>query len=135
MSMLFGLPVSGSMSYSPLIVTNAKGPAWITGGLQGPEGSAFAVLVSFLLLFWMVRVTGDLKHKYGFAAIVPAGIPVDLNAASRAQHEAAMGETAPQQPLLVQILPAQPAAPTAGSEPAPEQQPLSEVPPSTSEPQ
>jgi len=80
------------MSYSPLIVTNAKGPAWITGGLQGPEGSAFAVLVSFLLLFWMVRVTGDLKHKYGFAAIVPAGIPVDLNAASRAQHEAAMGE-------------------------------------------
>jgi membrane protease YdiL (CAAX protease family) len=135
MSMLFGLPVSGSMSYSPLIVTNAKGPAWITGGLQGPEGSAFAVLVSFLLLFWMVRATGDLKHKYGFAEIVPGGIPVDLDEASRAQHEAAMGEVAPQQPSLVQIFPAQPAAPTAGSEPAPEQQPLSEVPPSTSEPQ
>jgi hypothetical protein len=129
MSMLFGLPVSGSMSYSPLIVTNAKGPAWITGGLQGPEGSAFAVLVSFLLLFWMVRVTGDLKHKYGFAEIVPGGIPVDLDAASRAEHEAAMGETVPQQPALVQILPAQPPAPAAGSEPAPEEQPRSEVPP------
>ncbi len=155
MSMLFGLPVSGSMSYSPLIVTNAKGPAWVTGGLQGPEGSAFAVLVTFLLLFWMVRVTGDLKHKYGFAAIVPGGIPVDLDAASRAQHEAAMGEVAPQQPSLVQILPAQAAvpapesqpvpavfseapdaaAPTANSESASEQNPVNETPPSPSEPQ
>lgn len=134
MSMLFGLPVSGSMSYSPLIVTNAKGPAWVTGGLQGPGGSAFAVLVSFLLLFWMVRVTGELKHKYGFAAIVPGGIPVDLDAASRAQHEAAMGETTPQQSSLVQILPAQPAAP-AESDSNPEQKSTSKERPSTSEPQ
>jgi CAAX protease family protein len=111
MSMLFGLPVSGSMSYSPLIVTNARGPAWISGGGQGAEGSAFAVLVSFLLLFWMVRVTADLKHKYGYAEIVPAGIPVDLDAAARAQHEAAMATAEPQPPSLVQILPAQPAAP------------------------
>jgi membrane protease YdiL (CAAX protease family) len=107
MSMLFGLPVSGSMNYSPILVTNAVGPAWITGGSQGPEGSAFAVLVSFLLLFWMVRVTGDLKHKYGYAEIVPAGIPVDIDAAARQQHEAAMGEAAPQPPALVQILPAE----------------------------
>jgi membrane protease YdiL (CAAX protease family) len=111
MSMLFGLPISGSMNYSPIFVTNAVGPAWITGGTQGPEGSGFAVLVSLLLLFWMVRLTGDLKHKYGYAEIVPAGIPVDIDAAARQQHEAAMGEAEPRPPGLVQILPAEPPAP------------------------
>ncbi len=107
MSLLFGLPVSGSMSYSPVVATAAHGPAWITGSEQGPEGSAFAVLISFLLMFFMVRITGELKHKYGYAEIVPGGIPVDLDAAARAQHEAAMGEAAAQQPSLVQILPVQ----------------------------
>jgi uncharacterized protein len=119
MSMLFGLPVSGSISYSPILATNANGPAWITGGPQSPEGSAFAVLVSFLLLFWMARITADLKHKYGYAEIVPAGIPVDLDAASRAQHEAAMGPSEPQPPSLVQILPAQPVDPGVETAPSP----------------
>jgi hypothetical protein len=153
MSMLFGLPVAGSMSYSPILATNAKGPAWITGGIEGPEGSAFAVLVSFLLLFWMVRVTGDLKHKYGYVEIVAGGIPVDIDAASRAQHEAAMGEAVPQPPPLVQILPVQgaapspdpgpsvlgerraPAAPESNAEPATGEEPQSSVPPSTPESQ
>lgn len=133
MSLLFGLPVSGSMSYSPIIVTNAVGPAWISGGGQGPEGSAFAVLVSFLLLFWMVRLTGDLKHKYGYAEIVPGGIPVDIDAAARAQHEAAMGETAPAQPALVQILPAQPLTPS--SEPVSEPPSEAEVRPPNPDPE
>src|SRR3984885_8434038 len=110
MTMLFGLPVSGSLGYSPIIVTNTNGPAWITGSIQGPEGSAFAVLVSLILLFAMVRVTADLKHKYGYPEIVPAGIPVDLDAAARAQPGAATGETQPHQPSLVQILPVQPLA-------------------------
>lgn len=111
MSMLFGLPISGSMNYSPIFVTNAVGPPWITGGTQGPEASGFAVLVSLLLLFWMVRLTSDLKHKYGYAEIVPAGIPVDIDAAARQQHEAAMGEAEPRPPGLVQILPAESPAP------------------------
>ena len=115
MSLLFGLPVSGSMSYSPILVTNARGPAWISGAGQGPEGSAFAVAVSFLLMFWMVRVTGDLKHRFGYAEIVPGGLPVDLDAAARAQHEAAMGSAASQQPALVQILTA--AGAEAGRDP------------------
>ncbi len=105
MSMLFGLPIAGSMNYSPIIVTNARGPAWISGGNQGPEGSAFAVLVSILLLIWMIRLTSDLKYKYGFSEIVPGGIPVDIDAAARRQHEAAMGAVEPQQPSLVQISP------------------------------
>ncbi len=110
LSLLFGLPASGSMSYSPVFVTNANGPAWLSGGGQGPEGSAIAVIVSLMLMFLMVRFTGDLKHKYGYAEIIPGGIPVDIDAAARAQHEAAMGTAEPQPPALVQILPARPAA-------------------------
>ncbi len=117
MTILFGLPVSGSMSYSPVIVTTAHGPAWISGAGQGPEGSAFAVLVSFLLIFFMIRFTSDLRHKYGFSDLVPAGIPVDIDAAARAQHEAAMASAAPREPALVQILPAQPAATAPSPEP------------------
>jgi membrane protease YdiL (CAAX protease family) len=120
MSVLFGLPVSGSMSYSPVLISNARGPAWISGGGQGPEGSAFAVLVSFLLMFFVFRFTRDLKHKYGYPEIVPGGMPVDIDAAARAQHEAAMGSIEPQQPSLVQIQPGQPAAPGVTEPPGPE---------------
>jgi len=119
MSMLFGLPIAGSLNYSPIIVTNARGPAWITGGSQGPEASAFAVFVSFLLLFWLIRLTDGLRHKYGHAEIVPGGIPVDIDAAARRQHEAAMGTAEPQPPGLVQILPAEPVHPPPPSAPAP----------------
>ncbi|HEX4064674.1 MAG TPA: CPBP family intramembrane glutamic endopeptidase [Acidobacteriaceae bacterium] len=106
--MLFGLPVVGSIDYSPVLVTNTVGAPWITGGAQGPEGSAFAVLISFLLIFVMVKYTSDLKYKYGFSEIVPGGVPVDIDAAARRQHEAAMAEVQPQPPALVQIFPAQP---------------------------
>ena len=125
MTMLFGLPVASSMNYSPILATNARGPVWVTGGFQGPEGSAFAVLVSFALLFAVVKVTSELRHQYGYPEIVPGGIPVDLDAAARRQHEAAMEHSATQEPQLVQILPVQnvpswapPAPPIAAEPPA-----------------
>ena len=129
MTMLFGLPVSGTLDYSPILVTNTIGPPWITGGGQGPEGSAFAVLISCLLIFAMMRYTSDLKYRYGFPEIVPGGVPVDLDAAARRQHEAAMAESQPQPPSLVQILPAQPAPPW----PAPVEDPP-QAPPASSQP-
>jgi hypothetical protein len=43
----------------------------------------------------VVRVTRDLDFRYNAPVIVGAGIPVDLDAAARAQHEAAMGPAAP----------------------------------------
>jgi len=43
--------------------------------------------------------------------IVAAGIPVDLDAAARRQHEAAMGPVEPTAPALVQILPVAAPAP------------------------
>ena len=68
----------------------------------------FTVFALLGLLFATARATRELRHRWAFPEIVGAGLPVDLDAASRRQHEAAMGAPAPAptQPL-VQILPAQ----------------------------
>ena len=120
MSLLFGLPVAGPMNESPIFVTNASGPAWITGSTQGPEGSAFAVIIGVLLLIVVFRVTDELHHRYGHPEIVPGGIPVDIEAASRRQHESAMASAAPQAPPLVQIASAPPSSPQVVIPPAAE---------------
>jgi hypothetical protein len=49
------------------------------------------------------RITRDLDFRYNAPELVPAGIPVDLDAAARAQHEAAMGPAEPAPAALVQI--------------------------------
>lgn len=131
MGVLFGLPITGSLSgnASPILITNAAGPAWISGGGQGPEASAFAVLVSIFLLFVIVHYTADLKHKYGHPEIVPGGVPVDIDAAARAQHEAAMAQQEPPQQTLVQILPAQPPGPMSAPDEKVPALPTDDVPP------
>ncbi|HTV81829.1 MAG TPA: CPBP family intramembrane glutamic endopeptidase [Acidobacteriaceae bacterium] len=103
---LFGLPLAGPLSYSPVIVTNSHGPTWVTGDGQGPESSLFGVLAAAALVIAVMWGTSDLKYKFGFDEIVPGGIPVDLDAAARQQHEAAMAQAEPAEPKLVQILPA-----------------------------
>jgi membrane protease YdiL (CAAX protease family) len=116
LGILFGLPLAGPLSYSPVIVTNSQGPTWLTGDGQGPEGSLFGVLAAAALLIAVTSVTSDLKYKYGFDEIVPGGIPVDLDAAAQKQHEAAMAQTSaePAEPKLVQIAPAA-ASPVSGA--------------------
>lgn len=125
MSMLFGLPMAGSSSYSPIFATNAVGPAWVSGGAQGPEGSAFGVVIALVLVIAMGLATRDLHYKYGFTEIVPGGIPVDIDALARKQHEVAMGPTQPAEPQLVQIQPAQALVIPAGAIPANEGTPAS----------
>jgi len=126
MGILFGLPLAGPLSYSPVIVTNSQGPAWLTGGGQGPESSLFGVLAAAALVIAVTWATSDLKYRYGLEEIVPGGIPVDIDAAARQQHEAAMASAAPAEPQLVQILPApgasavQPSAPSEDEKPEPE---------------
>jgi membrane protease YdiL (CAAX protease family) len=106
MGILFGLPISGLTVFNPVITTNTVGPAWLTGGSYGLEGSAVAVLVLPVLILVLVKITRDYAHKYAQPVIVPGGIPVDVDAIARQQHEAAMGPTAaPAGPKLVQILP------------------------------
>jgi len=106
MGILFGLPVSGLTVFNPVITTNAVGPVWLTGGGYGPEGSAVAVFVLPGLMIVLVRATRDYAHRYAQPVIIPGGIPVDLDAIARRQHEAAMGiATVSSGPQLVQILP------------------------------
>jgi hypothetical protein len=104
--LLFGLAVSGVTSHSPVVQGDPMGSFWLTGGGYGLDGSwvAFAILLAALPVVY--RVTRDLDFKYNAPVIVPGGIPVDLDAAARRQHDAAMGPAAePAAPGLVQINP------------------------------
>lgn len=103
MGILFGLPISGITNFSPVVASNAVGPLWITGGDYGPEGSLVCAIVIIVLIFVMFSATRDLKYRYAQPVIIPGGIPVDLDAISRRQHEAAMGPAAPAPPQIVQI--------------------------------
>ncbi len=104
-ALVFGLAVSGVTSHSPVVEGDPMGPFWLTGGGFGLEGSWTALLV--LLATWLVvyRVTRELDFRYNVPVLVPGGIPVDLDAAARRQHETAMGPAEPAAPALVQILP------------------------------
>jgi hypothetical protein len=103
MGILFGLPISGITNFSPVIATNTVGPLWITGGDYGPEGSLICAVVIIVLIFVIFPATRDLKYRYAQPVIVPGGIPVDIDAISRRQHEAAMGPQAPSPPQIIQI--------------------------------
>jgi uncharacterized protein len=110
-ALLFGLAVTGVNSHSPVVQGDPMGPFWLTGGGFGLDGSwlAFFVLVAAIPVVY--RLTRDLDFAYNAPQIVPGGIPVDLDAAARRQHEAAMGAAAapePAGPSLVQIAPAGP---------------------------
>jgi len=122
-ALLFGLAISGVNSHSPVVQGNPMGPFWLTGGGYGLDGSwvAFAVLLAALLVIY--RLTRELDYRYNAPVIVPGGIPVDLDAAARRQHEAAMGQTEPAAPGLIQIWPASSPPPAARQEDSPADQP------------
>ena len=103
MGILFGLPISGITNFSPVVASNAVGPLWITGGDYGPEGSLICAIVILVLIFVVLRATRDLSYRYAQPVIVPAGIPVDIDAISRRQHEQAMGPQVPAAPQIIQI--------------------------------
>ena len=102
-ALLFGLAVSGVSSHSPVVQGDPMGPFWLTGGGFGLDGSWLAFFVLLAAIPVVYRVTRDLDFRYNAPEIVPGGIPVDLDAAARRQHEAAMGAAEPAPPALVQI--------------------------------
>src|ERR1035441_5552986 len=114
-ALLFGLAISGDSSHSPVVQGNPMGRFWLTGGGYGLDGSWMAFVLLLVALPVVYRLTRELDYRWNAPVIVPAGIPVDLSAAAKGQHEAAMGTAAPAAPGLVQILPA--ATPLASSEP------------------
>lgn len=108
MCLLFGLPLSGLTEYSPVIQSNTVGPLWMTGGNYGPEASTVTAIVLLAGLFVVYRATRNYDYLYNAPVILPAGIPVDLDAMSSklAPHHAAEAAVAPAGATLVQILPA-----------------------------
>jgi uncharacterized protein len=76
---LFGQPLANSRQVSSVIHTSADGPLWLTGGEFGPEGSLISLIVLWVGLYFLVRMTRDLAWKYGQPEIKPAGMPVDLS--------------------------------------------------------
>jgi hypothetical protein len=123
-ALLFGLAVDGINSHSPVVQGDPMGPFWLTGGGFGLDGSWVAFLVLLAALPVLFRLTRDLNYEYNAPVIVAAGIPVDLDAAARRQHEAATRATQPAAPGLVQILPVstppQPIRTEPSSDPNPE---------------
>lgn len=102
-ALLFGLSVNGAANHSPVIQGDPMGQLWLSGGAFGLDGSWLSFFVLLAALPVVFRITRDLNYRYNAPVIVPGGIPVDLDAISRAQHEAAMGPQAPTPPTLVQI--------------------------------
>jgi membrane protease YdiL (CAAX protease family) len=105
-ALLFGLAVNGVSSHSSVIEGDPMGPFWMTGGGYGLDGSWLTVFVLLAAFPVVYRVTRDLDFQHNAPVIVPAGIPVDLDATARFQHEAAQrGPAEPEAPALIQILP------------------------------
>lgn len=119
MGLLFGLPISGIHVFSPVIEANARGPFWMTGGAYGPEGGFLALPVLLVGIVILFKVTRSYAWQYAQPVIVPGGVPVDIDAAARRQHEAAMATPAPPAPpQFVQIILPASAAPPPPSLPS-----------------
>ena len=122
-ALLFGLAVNGDTSHTPIVQGDPTGPFWLTGAGFGLDGSWLAFLVLLAAVPVIYSATRDLDYRYNVPEIVPGGVPVDLDAAARRQHEQAMG-AAPTPPALIQIAPL--ASPQGGVQ---DQQEISPVPP------
>jgi membrane protease YdiL (CAAX protease family) len=116
-ALVFGLAVTGNNSQSPLVQGDPMGPFWLTGGGFGLDGSWLAFVVLLAAIPVVYQATRELDFRYNVPEIVPGGIPVDIDAAARRQHEAAMGPAEPAAPQLVQIAPV--ASPPASAPPEP----------------
>jgi membrane protease YdiL (CAAX protease family) len=106
-ALLFGLAVSGDSTHSHVVQGDPMGPFRLTGSAFGLDGSWLAFFVMIAAIPVVFRITRDLDFRYNAPVLKPAGIPVDLDAAARAQHEAVMGASEPAPPALVQIAGAQ----------------------------
>lgn len=76
---LFGQPLAGSRRASSVIQTYVDGPTWLTGNEYGPEASIVSLIVLWIGLYVLVRITRDLAWKYNQPELKPAGIAMDLS--------------------------------------------------------
>ena len=103
-AVIFGLPVGGVASYFSIVQTDTGGPAWLTGGVYGPDGALFTAVVFAVVIVVVYRVTHTYAWDYTHPVLVPAGYPMDV--APPAAHTAMEQAAAASAPTLVQIAPA-----------------------------
>lgn len=104
---LFGQPLAGVRGASSVVQTYADGPTWLTGSEYGPEASVVALIVLWIGLFVLFRITRGLAWKYNSPELRPAGVPVEIR---HPMHPAPAAASAPVQiqsdsGSLVQIAP------------------------------
>jgi hypothetical protein len=100
---LFGLPVPGVDNLSTVVETRALGARWLTGGELGPVGALLTPLLLLGAIVAVVLVSRDWAWDYTRKALIPAGIPMDVE--PPAVHAVMEKQLAPAAPALVQILP------------------------------
>ena len=110
-ALLFGLPVMGISSHSPVVQGDPLSPYWMSGGDFGLDGSWLSFAVILLAMPLVYSATRDLSFVHNAPVLEPSGIPVDLDAAAKRQHEAATRPDQPEIKPLVQILPVSAPAP------------------------
>jgi len=55
-SFFYGVPDSGTTTWHALFATTFQGPAWLTGGKDGPEGSVLALLAVLIMTLIVFRL-------------------------------------------------------------------------------
>jgi hypothetical protein len=115
-ALLFGLPVDGATSHSQVVQGEPLGSFSLSGANFGLNGSWLAFCALLLTMPFVYRATRELSFLYNAPVLEPAGIPVDLDAAARSQHEVATRLAVPEVKPLVQILPAGSLPPAAAVE-------------------
>jgi membrane protease YdiL (CAAX protease family) len=125
---LFGQPLAGSRQVSSVIHTYADGPTWLTGAEFGPEGSLITLIVLWVGLYFVIRMTSDLAWKYSQPEIKAAGMPVDLSHPMHPAPPAAASAPPTEAPKvgLVQIAPM--SAPSVSPQEQPADAPHQELP-------
>jgi membrane protease YdiL (CAAX protease family) len=61
-SYLYSVPDSGGKAPGHLLHSSVQGPAWLTGGSAGPEGSVFLFLLLVVLWVFFDRIYPEAKY-------------------------------------------------------------------------
>jgi len=76
---LFGQPLAGSRQTSSVIRTYVDGPTWLTGNEYGPEASVIALIVLWIGLYVVGRVTAEFPGRTAYPRLeadVPPPAPL-----------------------------------------------------------
>ena len=77
-AVVFGLPIAGEASYSSIVQTDTSGPVALTGGVYGPDGALFTLIVLVVAMAVVYRATRNYAWSYTHPELVPGGYPMDV---------------------------------------------------------